>query len=130
MRGDVGGELGSFIVAKRPERADDSGCAVVGSLWLLRDDEAEAVVRAFSREVARGRTLSASLATAQAARARAGAPAEAWDGLVVIGDGSVAPVPGGRGDPWGVLLTAALILVAVIAAWIGVKSWHHLFPRA
>lgn len=71
--------------------------AVVGSLWPLRDDEAEQLVRDFYRGLAQGRSVSAALAAARRDLIRKGAPAAAWAGLVVLGDGDAVPFPGGQG---------------------------------
>jgi len=69
---------------------------VVGSLWTLRDDEAEAAFRSFYRHVGDGLSVEEALAAAQRGRRRAGAPAAAWAGLVILGDGRAIPFPGGR----------------------------------
>ncbi len=78
--------------------------AVVGSLWPLRDDEAELIFRDFYRHLGEGRSIGGALAEAQRDAIRAGKPAVAWAGLVVLGDGEVVPLPGGRAiapaSPW------------------------------
>ncbi|HEX5757812.1 MAG TPA: CHAT domain-containing protein, partial [Thermoanaerobaculia bacterium] len=63
--------------------------AVVASLWPLRDDEAEALFASFYRRLGGGASLAAALRAAQTERLRAGAPAAAWAGLVVLGDGEL-----------------------------------------
>lgn len=95
--------------------------AVVGSLWPLRDDEASALMRELSRGISEGRSLSGALAQARAARIEAGAPTEAWAGLVLLGDGDLVPLPDGRppshplpGLPRGFLLLAGLLLAALL----------------
>ncbi|MCA9706940.1 MAG: CHAT domain-containing protein [Myxococcales bacterium] len=60
---------------------------VVASLWRLRDDDASAIFDAFYRHLGRGLGVSAALRAAQDERRRAGAPAAAWAGIVVLGDG-------------------------------------------
>src|SRR6185295_8936472 len=96
--------------------------AVVGNLWEVRDDEAEALMGAFYRQLAQGRTVAAALAAARRERARAGAPLAAWAGTVVIGDGDATLAPGpasrpaagpGRAATAGAIV-AGLLLLAVL----------------
>jgi len=57
--------------------------------------------------------VAAALHAAQLDRMNDGAPAEAWAGVVVLGDGDRIPVPGGRGPeliPWALGLIAILVL--------------------
>lgn len=70
--------------------------AVVASLWPLRDEEAEALFASFYRHLGEGRTLAAALRAAQQERIAAGAPAAAWAGVVVLGDGEMTPGRGPR----------------------------------
>lgn len=86
--------------------------AVVGSLWPLRDDEAERLVRSLYGHLAEGHSVAAALAAARRDRIRAGDPAAAWAGLVVLGDGSLVPFPGGRPQS---RLTVWVPLVALVA---------------
>jgi CHAT domain-containing protein len=51
---------------------------VVGSLWSLRDDEAEVLFDAFYRHLARGLSLGAALRGAQRDAIAAGKPLAAW----------------------------------------------------
>lgn len=96
--------------------------AVVASLWPLRDDEAEALFAALYDRLARGEDLAAALRGAQRERFEAGAPAAAWAGLVVLGDGGLVPRPGGRGllertaEYWWVAGLLALVL-AILAVY-------------
>jgi hypothetical protein len=97
--------------------------AVVGNLWPMRDDEAEAFVRRLSRRLVAGDTLAGSIAAARRGRMKAGAPADAWAGVVVLGDGDFRPVPDGwvrprRGAVWTLgAISAALVLVAWVLAY-------------
>ena len=102
--------------------------AVVGSLWRLRDDEAAAFFDRFYRHLADGESVAGALAAAREDRIRAGAPAAAWAGLVVIGDGGVVPVPGGRPSklPRGLVLAVAVGLLMLVAA----RSGRRLLVRA
>jgi CHAT domain-containing protein/tetratricopeptide (TPR) repeat protein len=92
--------------------------AVVASLWPLRDDDSAVLFASFYRHLGAGRTLAAALRAAQAERIAAGAPAAAWAGLVVLGDGELAPgrVPGRA--PWRRRAAAAGAL-ALLAAAVG-----------
>ena len=69
--------------------------AVIGGLWPLRDDEVARLIKDFSGHLGEGARVSAALAAAQRDGIRRGAPASAWAGLVLHGDGDLVPVPGG-----------------------------------
>jgi CHAT domain-containing protein/tetratricopeptide (TPR) repeat protein len=93
---------------------------VVGSLWRLRDDDGAAFFDQFYRFLGQGRSVAAALAEAQEARRRAGAPAAAWAGVVVLGDGDLVPLPGGV-EPTArarrlALLAASVLLLLAFAA--------------
>jgi tetratricopeptide (TPR) repeat protein len=68
---------------------------VVASFWPLRDDEAASLFDRFYHHLGDGRSVAEALRLAQGDRIRAGAPAAAWAGLVVHGDGDLVPLPGG-----------------------------------
>lgn len=90
---------------------------VVASLWPVRDDDGAALFDRFYAHLAEGRSIAASLRAAQRDRIDAGAPAYAWAGLVVLGDGDLVPLPGGRRPSdlriWTLGAGAALLLLAV-----------------
>ena len=89
--------------------------AVVGSLWPMRDDEARSFISALSEQLARGSSLSAAITAVRSARIRAGAPTDVWAGLVVLGDGDIVPIPGGRqapSVPWGWILAGLVLVMA------------------
>ncbi len=94
--------------------------AVVASLWPLRDEEAQVLFASFYRHLGEGRTLTAALRAAQAERIAAGAPAAAWAGLVVLGDGELAPgrLPRRRvaAETCALVLLAAALSAAVVLA--------------
>jgi len=76
---------------------------VVASLWRLRDDEAADFFDRFYRHLGQGASVSGALQAAQRDLIAAGAPAAAWAGIVVLGDGDMVPLPGGRKGiavPW------------------------------
>ena len=64
--------------------------AVVGTIWPVRDGEAAELAQRFYAHMALGEPAGRALATAQRERLAAGAPAAAWAGFVLIGDGDVA----------------------------------------
>jgi CHAT domain-containing protein/tetratricopeptide (TPR) repeat protein len=91
---------------------------VVASLWRLRDDEAADFFDRFYRHLGKGRSVAAALQAAQRDMIKEGAPAAAWAGLVVLGDGDLVPLPGGR-KGWYVPLWAWLAGGAVILGILG-----------
>jgi CHAT domain len=98
--------------------------AVVASLWPLRDDDGAALFDRFYAHLARGESVAAALRSSQRDRIEAGAPAYAWAGLMVLGDGDLVPLPGGRKGldlpPWVPVLAAGaglLLAGAAIIAW-------------
>jgi CHAT domain-containing protein len=95
---------------------------VVGSLWPLRDDEAERTVRGLYRHLAEGHSVAAALASARREAIRDRAPAATWAGLVVLGDGDVVPAPGGRpaiSDARALALGGLLAALALFVWWRG-----------
>jgi CHAT domain-containing protein len=98
---------------------------VVASLWRLRDDEAANLFDRFYRHLGRGVSVAAALRSAQSDMIAEGAPAAAWAGLVVLGDGDLVPLPGGRKGfavPVWVWVAGALIALAVVAFLLGKKG--------
>jgi CHAT domain-containing protein len=91
---------------------------VVASLWKLRDDEAAEFFDRFYDHLGRGLSVAASAHAAQREMIEAGAPAAAWAGIVVLGDGDVVPLPDGRqglyisNRAWA--LAGGLLLIAVL----------------
>ncbi len=100
--------------------------AVIGSLWPLRDDEAADFFNAFYHDLGGGETVAHAFASAQRDRIAAGAPAAAWAGLVLVGDGAVrlahakpAVYPG----------TIAAILALLVLAGVAVLIRRRLRAR-
>jgi CHAT domain-containing protein len=73
--------------------------AVVASLWPLRDDDARAFFSRFYRHLGRGETVAAAGRAVRAELRAAGFPAEAWAGVVVLGDGELAPIVRPAAEP-------------------------------
>jgi CHAT domain-containing protein len=95
---------------------------VVASLWKLRDDEAAEFFDRFYDHLGRGLSVAASAHAAQREMIEEGAPAAAWAGIVVLGDGDAVPLPGGRRGPalpvlpvWAWSLAGGVLLLAASA---------------
>ncbi|HSS50423.1 MAG TPA: CHAT domain-containing protein, partial [Thermoanaerobaculia bacterium] len=84
---------------------------VVASLWRLRDDEAADFFDRFYKHLGRGRSVAAAARAARKDLIAKGAPAAAWAGIVVLGDGDLVPLPGGR-KGWKVPLWAWALAAA------------------
>jgi CHAT domain-containing protein len=89
--------------------------AVVGGLWPMRDDEAASMMEAFARRLSEGKSVAGALASARMEKMAAGAPAAAWAGFVVLGDGSLVPFPGGL-EGRSPAAAALVLLTALLAA--------------
>jgi CHAT domain-containing protein len=87
---------------------------VVGSLWPLRDDEAEPLFREFYDRLARGETVSAAMAGARRARIRAAAPPASWAGVIVLGEGGVAPIARSARIPPAWLAGGVAVSIALV----------------
>lgn len=92
--------------------------AVVASLWRLEDDDAAAFFDLFYRALADGDSVAGAAAQARRELWRDGAPAAAWAGVVVLGDGGMVPVPGGVSRfGWWPLLWVSVVAAALLAVW-------------
>jgi CHAT domain-containing protein/tetratricopeptide (TPR) repeat protein len=104
---------------------------VVASFWPLRDDEAAALFDRFYHHLGSGRSVAEALRNAQRDRIEDGAPAAAWAGLVVHGDGDLVPLPGGgrHGRDPIVPILGLFLLLAVLTALVlrraGVLHWSR-----
>ncbi|MCP4664530.1 MAG: CHAT domain-containing protein, partial [bacterium] len=98
---------------------------VVASLWPLRDRDAEKLFHRFYRYLGEGRSVAAALRAAQRDRIAAGAPAAAWAGLVVLGDGELVPVPGGtpsfRPTGWRLAFVGGVIFVLLLLGSLSLR---------
>lgn len=86
---------------------------VVASQWRIRDDDAAAFFEAFYRRLGQGRSVADAVRSAQSDRRAAGAPAVAWAGFVVLGDGDFAPVPERRDVFWWPMLLLPFVVAGV-----------------
>ncbi len=96
--------------------------AVIGSLWPVRDDDAEVLIREFYARLAIGQSLTAAMSGARSAREAIGAPASAWAGFTVMGDGDYVPFHGGARAPFPRWSWA---LVALVATVLGLLFWRR-----
>jgi hypothetical protein len=94
--------------------------AVVATRWPLRDEDGVRFFEAFYDALGDGLDLGGAVARARSEREAAGAPAEAWAGVVVVGDPRWVPVPGGRPVrwPWALALGSAAI-------GVGLNVWRR-----
>jgi CHAT domain-containing protein len=99
---------------------------VVGSLWPIRDDHAQAFFDPFYAALGKGSTVGAAFRAAQRRLIEKGLPMEAWAGFVLMGDPSITPVSptdvGGRGYlsvVWVVGVAAMLLFIV----W-GARTWR------
>jgi hypothetical protein len=97
--------------------------AVVGSLWPLRDDDAEAFFAVFYDHLAAGETAATAFSAAQRERLRAGAPAQAWAGFVLSGNGDWRLPSGPRASRSAlpIILLAAAGLLALGAGYLVIR---------
>lgn len=101
---------------------------VVASLWRLRDDEAADFFARFYKHLGHGRSVAAAAQAARKDLIAKGAPAAAWAGIVVLGDGDLVPLPGGRKGSslplraWTLGSLAAILLAAVAVLWVLARS--------
>jgi tetratricopeptide (TPR) repeat protein len=89
--------------------------AVIGSRWPLRDDEAAVLFDSFYRELRTGSSVAAASKAAKVAAIDAGVPAMGWSSLVLLGDGSTTPFPGGL-PPAGLESRHWVILLLLFSA--------------
>lgn len=85
--------------------------SVVASLWRLDDRRAAAFFDRFYHHLARGDSLAGALHRTRAEQIAAGVPASAWAGIVLVGDGSLVPIPEREGHSPLLPLAAALLLL-------------------
>lgn len=100
--------------------------AVLGSLWPLRDDDAKAFFEIFYNHLDAGETAAASFSAAQRERLHDGAPAEAWAGFVLSGDGNwrLPPAPASPNPQWPAVIAVGVLLVTAAIA----IRWHLRRP--
>ena len=96
--------------------------AVIGSRWPVRDAETAAMMETFAVELGRGQSVAGALAAARRSSIEAGAPAESWAGLVVLGDGDVVPLPVSAKRPRRGWIVAVFLGVPLLM-FLGIRWW-------
>jgi CHAT domain-containing protein len=104
---------------------------VVASLWPVEDPDAKKLFERFYRHLGEGASIAAALRAAQRERIEEGAPLKAWAAFVVLGDGDLVPLPGGRPPsplrawvPRGIAALLAVLLVG--GAALAVRARRRL----
>jgi hypothetical protein len=99
---------------------------VIGTRWPIRDADAAWLFDVFYAELGRGVSVSQALARTKRRAIAAGLRADAWAGLVLLGDGTVRPFPDDRQlpelSPW-IVIAASVALAALIAAR---RAWRGM----
>lgn len=85
--------------------------SVVASLWRLEDRRAAAFFDRFYLHLSRGHSLAEALRRTREEQIGAGVPATAWAGILLVGDGSLVPVPARQGHPLALPVAAAAVLL-------------------
>jgi tetratricopeptide (TPR) repeat protein len=102
---------------------------VVGTRWPVGDEGTAQFFELTYAALGEGLTVSAALARAKHQAIDAGLPPSVWAGVVLLGDGAVAPLAPRRRDDdrWGAIGLGALVVaaVAVVAA-----AQRHRWPGA
>lgn len=98
---------------------------VIASLWPLRDDDGAALFDRFYEHLGQGKSVAAALRAAQRERAEEGAPAYAWAGLVVLGDGGLVPLPDGRRRRPLLAAVVPFVAAAVLLLGAGGVVWRR-----
>jgi len=86
---------------------------VIGGLWPLRDEVTATLMESFYRNLGQGLSAGAAMTQAKREMVRSGAPASAWAGLVVLGDGTRAPWRDAGGLPGSSYLRYVALGVAL-----------------
>jgi hypothetical protein len=116
--GRVAGGEGPLGVSRAFLRA--GARTVVATLWPLRDEDAEALFSSFAGHLADGLPAGRALSQAQKERIAAGAPTEAWAGVVLLGDPDVT-APGVARTGWWPYAAAAAGGAAALALLAAIR---------
>ncbi len=104
---------------------------VVASLWPVYDRDGMELFERFYRYIGQGASVAAALRAAQRDRIADGAPAQAWAAFVVLGDGDLVPLPGGRWQAWLPAWLSAWRLASAgvaLSALLGFGLWWRRRP--
>jgi CHAT domain-containing protein len=102
---------------------------VVASLWNVDDRDGMELFERFYHYIGQGASVAAALQAAQRDRIAEGAPVAAWAAFVVLGDGDLVPLPGGRWQAWlpswlsAWSLASAVAAISALSALLGFGLW-------
>ena len=99
---------------------------LIANLWQLEDEAARAFFARFYRHLAAGERAGSALAAAQRESLKAGAPAAAWAGMMLLGDADfrvVPPPPDRLAMAWiAAFLAAGILLWTLFARVLKTRS--------
>jgi CHAT domain-containing protein len=104
---------------------------VVASLWNVDDRDGMKLFERFYHYLGQGASVAAALRAAQRDRIADGAPVAAWAAFVVLGDGDLVPLPGGRWQAWLPSWLSAWRLASAgvaLSALLGFGFWWRRRP--
>jgi len=107
---------------------------VVASLWPVYDRDGMKLFERFYHYIGQGASVAAALQAAQRDRIAEGAPTQAWAAFVVLGDGDLVPLPGGRWQAWlpswlsAWSLASAVAAISALSALLGFGLWRRRRP--
>jgi len=105
--------------------------AVIGSRWPLSDQDALALMPELYRGLGDGLPIAQAMAQARRKAIRTGAPAAAWAGLEVVGEGGLAPIRHPTASRRGALIVALAVFAAVLSGvWAVARFRAHLGQRS
>ena len=92
--------------------------SVLATLSQVRDDEQQALFRAFYAELRRGVSVGEAMTAAKRAVIRSGAPPAAWANVIVLGDATVRPRALEPTSRWSVFVAAVLGAACIAVFWV------------
>jgi CHAT domain-containing protein len=96
---------------------------VIGSLWPVRDDHARDFFGRFYAHLGRGVPAGEALRSAQSEARADGLPADAWAGMVLIGDGLAIVADSTRTAGTSAVVSGLAIALALVFVALALR-WH------